>query len=144
QESERVIKAALNAGDKAIPKDLLQRASCIGVFPDLKKTAFIAAGGLASGVFSCRQEDGTMGPPAFFSIAGGSSGWRWDGKEADLVLLILNEEGVKHLLRESLTIGVDVPAAAGPVGPSAGAAADAQTNAQILSWSHSRGAFLGV
>src|SRR5436309_491000 len=142
--AEEVLRMSPTATDKGIPKELLERAECIGVFPGLKKAAFVVGGEFGRGVFTCRQEDGAMGAPAFFTIGGGSFGWQFGGEEADLVLLIMNENGVKHLLRDKFTLGGEASAAAGPVGRTAEASTDAEMHAEILSWSRSRGIFLGV
>jgi lipid-binding SYLF domain-containing protein len=144
QDAQAVIEAAVNAPDGGIPRDLLSKAECVGVFPDIKKAAFVVGGEWGRGVFTCRQSDGTMGAPAFFTIGGGSVGWQWGGQEADLVLLIMNKDGVSHLLEDKFTLGGEAAAVAGPVGRSATAATDAQLNAQILSWSRSKGLFLGA
>jgi lipid-binding SYLF domain-containing protein len=85
-----------------------------------------------------------MGAPAFFTIGGGSFGWQFGGQQADLVLLIMNDNGVKRLLQDKFTLGGEASAAAGPVGRTAQASTDAQMHAEILSWSRSRGVFLGV
>jgi lipid-binding SYLF domain-containing protein len=142
--SEQVLKETVNAPDKGIPKELLERAECVGVFPGLTKGAFIVGGEFGRGVVTCRQKDGKMGPPAFFSIGGPSVGWQFGGKQADLVLLIMNQTGVEHLLKDHFTIGGEISAAAGPVGRTGEAATDMQLHAQILSWSRSRGLFLGA
>jgi len=142
--AEEVLRMSATAPDKGIPKELLGRAECIGVFPGLKKAAFVVGGEFGRGVFTCRQEDGAMGAPAFFTIGGGSFGWQFGGQEADLILLIMNEHGVKHLLQDKFTLGGEASAAAGPVGRTAQAATDAQMHAEILSWSRSRGVFLGA
>ncbi len=143
-EAEQVIKASVSAPDKGIPKELFERAECIGTFPGLKKAAFIVGGEGGRGVFTCRQKDGTMGAPAFFTMGGPSIGWQAGVQEADIVLLIMNQEGVKKLLQDKFTIGAEASAVAGPVGRTAQAATDAQLHAQILSWSRSRGVFLGA
>jgi lipid-binding SYLF domain-containing protein len=143
-DAQKVIEASVNAPDGGIPRDLLAKAECVGVFPDIKKAAFVVGGEWGRGVFTCRQADGTMGAPAFFNIGGGSVGWQWGGQEADLVLLIMNENGVKHLLEDKFTLSGEAAAVAGPVGRTAKAATDAQLHAQILSWSRSRGLFLGA
>ena len=142
--AEDVLKMSTTAPDKGIPKGLLGRAECIGVFPAVKKAAFVVGGEFGRGVFTCRQKDGTMGAPAFFTIGSGSFGWQFGGKEADLVLLIMNENGVRHLLQDKFTLGGEVSAVAGPVGRTAEAATDAQLHAEILSWSRSRGIFVGA
>ena len=143
-ESEAVLKAAVTAPDKGIPKELLEKAECIGVFPGLTKGAFVVGGEYGRGVFTCRRKDGSMGAPAFFSIGGGSIGWQFGGEQADVVLLIMNEGGVKRLLQDKFTFGGEASAVAGPVGRTAQAATDAQMHAEILSWSRSRGVFLGI
>jgi lipid-binding SYLF domain-containing protein len=143
-EAAQVLTASVTAPDRGIPKELLERAECVGVFPDVKKAAFVVGGEYGKGVFTCRKTDGTMGAPAFFTIGGGSLGWQFGGEVADVVVLIMNQDGVKHLLEDRFTIGGAASAVAGPVGRTAKAATDAQLHAQILSWSRSRGAFIGA
>lgn len=144
QDAEQVLRASVSAPDKRIPKELLERAECIGVFPGVKKGAFIVGGEFGRGVFTCRQPNGTMGAPAFFKMGGPSIGWQWGGQSTDLVLLIMNETGMRHLLQDKFTLGGQAAAVAGPVGRTAHAATDIQLHAEVLSWSRSRGAFLGV
>ena len=142
--AEEVLTTSVRAPDKGIPKELLERAECIGVFPGIKKGAVVVGGEFGHGVFTCRDKSGMMGTPAFFSLGAGSVGWQFGGQSADLVLLIMNPEGINHLLKDKFTLGGDAAAAAGPVGRTARAATDAQLHAQILSWSRSRGVFLGA
>jgi SH3 domain-containing YSC84-like protein 1 len=143
-DAETVLRASATAPDKGIPRGLLERAECIGVFPGLTKGAFVVGGEFGRGVFTCRRKDGSMGAPAFFTIGGGSFGWQFGGQQADLVLLIMNENGVRHLLQDKFTLGGEAAAVAGPVGRTAQAGTDAQMHAEILSWSRSRGIFLGA
>ncbi len=144
RDAEMVLRMSATAPDKGIPRHLLERAECIGVFPGLTKGAFVVGGEFGHGVFTCRLKDGTMGAPVFFTMGGGSFGWQFGGEQADLVLLIMNEDGVKHLLQDKFTLGGEASAVAGPVGRTAEAATDAQMHAEILSWSRSRGIFLGA
>jgi SH3 domain-containing YSC84-like protein 1 len=144
QEAEKVVQNAVTAPDKGIPKDLLQKAECVGVFPEVKKGAFVVGAEFGRGVFTCRRADGSMGAPAFFSVGAGSVGYQVGASETDLVLLIMNKEGVKHLLQDHFTLGGEAAVAAGPVGRASEAATDAQLHAQILTWSRSRGLFAGV
>jgi len=144
QRAEAVLKASLEAPDKGIPQSALEKAECVGVFPDVKKGAFVVGGSGGAGVFTCRDKSGTMGAPAFFKIGGGSVGWQFGGQETDLVLLVMNDAGMSHLLKDRFKIGAEATATAGPVGRTAQAATDAQMHAQILSWSRSQGAFLGA
>src|SRR5262245_39433756 len=143
-EANLVLQAAVSAPDKGIPRELLEKAECVGVFPDVKKAAFVVGGEGGKGVFTCRGENGMMSAPAFFSMGGPSIGWQAGIREADLVLLIMNREGVNKLLQDHFKLGGEASAAAGPVGRTAQAATDAQLHAQILSWSRSRGLFAGV
>jgi lipid-binding SYLF domain-containing protein len=143
QAAEAALKASVTAPDKGIPKDLLEKAECVGVFPDVKKGAFIVGGEGGKGVFTCRKGNGMSGP-AFFKIGGPSIGWQAGFEEADLVLLIMNKEGVDKLLKDKFSIGGEASAAAGPVGRNTRAATDVLMHAQILSWSRSRGLFAGV
>lgn len=143
-QASEVLRAAVSAPDKGIPRDLLEKAECVGVFPGMKKGAFVVGGEFGRGVFTCRQPDGSMGAPAFFKMGGGSLGWQFGGESADVVLLVMNKTGVDHLLEDKFTIGGEASATAGPVGRTASAATDAQLHAQILSWSRTRGAFIGA
>jgi len=144
REAEEVLTAAITAPDKGIPKDLLEKAECVGVFPELKKGAVVVGAEFGRGVFTCRDSNGRMGAPAFFTMGGGSVGWQFGGSETDVVLLIMNKSGVEHLLEDKFAIGGDAAAVAGPVGRTAQAATDAQLHAQMLSWSRARGAFIGA
>jgi len=139
-----VVETLMATPDKSIPEDLLQRAECIGVFPGVAKGAFIIGGEYGRGVVSCRSADGRMDAPAFYSIGGGSIGFQIGGSSTDVVFLVMNPDGMKHLVADRFTIGGEASAAAGPVGRTAHAATDVQIQAQILSWSRSRGLFAGV
>jgi lipid-binding SYLF domain-containing protein len=143
-EAQQVLTEAVTAPDQGIPKELLEKAECVGVFPGLKKGAFVVGGEFGRGVFTCRENNGMMGAPAFFTLGSGSIGWQFGGESADVVLLIMNPSGVKRLLEDKFAIGGEASAAAGPVGRTATAQTDAQLHAQILSWSRTRGAFLGA
>ena len=139
-----VLTAAVSAPDKGIPKDLLERAECVGVFPGVKKAAFVVGGEGGKGVFTCRTSKGEMSPPAFFNMGGPSFGFQAGIEEADIVLLVMNQEGVSKLLTDKFKIGVDASAAAGPVGRNTQASTDILMHAQILSWSRARGLFAGI
>jgi SH3 domain-containing YSC84-like protein 1 len=144
KDSVVVLDALASAPDKGIPQELLAKAECILVFPNVTKAAFIVGGKGGHGVASCRQPDGTMGSTAFYTIGGGSIGWQAGIQQADLVMLVMNEGGMNHLLSDKFTIGGEATATAGPVGRTAQASTDAQMHAQILSWSRSQGLFLGA
>jgi lipid-binding SYLF domain-containing protein len=142
-DAQAVLQASVEAPDKGIPKELLEKAECVGVFPNVKKGAFVVGGEGGKGVFTCRTKDG-MSAPAFFNLGGPSVGWQAGFEEADIVLLVMNPEGVNKLLMDKFKIGVDASAAAGPVGRNAQASTDILMHAQILSWSRARGLFAGI
>jgi lipid-binding SYLF domain-containing protein len=143
-ESMTVLNDLASAPDKGIPQELLGKADCILIFPSVTKGAFIVGGKGGHGVASCRQPVGKMGSVAFYTVGGASVGFQIGGQSADVVMLIMNEGGVNHLLADKFTIGGEATATAGPVGRTAQAATDAQLHAQILSWSRSRGLFVGA
>jgi len=131
--------------DRSIPQDLLNKSQCIVLVPGLKKGGFVLAAKYGRGFVSCRQASGLgWGPPAAVRIEGGSIGFQIGVSSTDYVLLIMNERGMKKLLTSKFTIGADASVAGGPVGRTASAQTDAMITAEILSWSRSRGAFVGV
>jgi SH3 domain-containing YSC84-like protein 1 len=130
--------------DKAIPQSLLDKSACIVLVPGLKKGAFIVGGKYGRGFALCRANGEGWGPPAAVDIEGGSFGLQVGFASSDVVLLIMNERGMKRLATSKFTIGGEATAAAGPVGRDATAQTDALLTAEILSWSRSRGIFAGV
>ena len=129
--------------DKSIPRDLLNRAQCIVVVPDMKKAAFIVGGQYGNGFAMCRAE-GRWSAPAPVRLAGGSFGLQLGADSTDIVLLAMNERGMQRLLSDKFKIGADASAAAGPVGRDATASTDVLMKAEMLSWSRTRGLFAGV
>jgi SH3 domain-containing YSC84-like protein 1 len=149
EEAERARKAAMafkeimGAPDNAIPQELLDRANCVAVFPSVKKGGFVVGGQYGKGLISCRR-GGAWTAPAYFTIGGGSFGLQIGAQAVDLVLLIMNSDGVDGLLKDKFEIGAGASAAAGPVGRNASASTDVLLKAQILSYSRSRGLFAGL
>jgi SH3 domain-containing YSC84-like protein 1 len=143
--SADVLKDMMNAGDKGIPQDLLNRASCVVVVPNMKKGGFIWGAKYGRGYAMCRKQGGVgWTAPAGVRIEGGSFGLQIGGSEADVVLLINGDKGMKHLLDDKFTLGANANVSAGPVGRDASAQTDAALHAEILSYSRSRGAFAGI
>ena len=135
----------MSTPDRAIPQDLLEKAPCIVLVPDLKKGAFVVGGKYGRGFAICRVPGGTgWGPPAAIRIEGGSIGFQIGVSSTDVVMLIMNERGMKKLSSSKFTIGADATAAAGPVGRDAAAQTDAFMTAEILSYSRSKGLFAGI
>ena len=139
----RVFDEIMATREKSIPRDLLDRAEAVAVFPGVLKGGFIVGGRGGSGVIS-RRVAGGWSAPAFFDLGGGSIGLQIGVASTDYILLFMNERAVDSLLSDKFEIGGEGSAAAGPVGRSASASTDARMNAQILSYSRSRGAFAGL
>lgn len=135
----------MDAPDKSIPQDLLNKSQCIVLVPGLKKGAFGFGGKYGRGFSLCRAASGQgWGPPAAIRIEGGSFGLQIGFSSSDVILLVMNERGMKKLVSSKFTIGGEATAAAGPVGRNATAQTDALLTAEILSWSRSKGLFAGV
>ena len=144
-ESSLVLGEIMNAGDKAIPADLLERAQCVGIVPNLKRAGFIVGAKYGKGVLTCRTNNGAgWSGPSTFIIEGGSVGFQIGVGETDLIFIVKNETGMHSLEKDKFQFGGDASAMAGPVGRSATAETDAMMHAEILSWSRSRGVFAGV
>ena len=139
----RVFEQIMGTREKSIPKDLLDKAEAVAVFPGVLKGGLIVGGRGGSGVISRRVANG-WSAPAFFDLAGGSVGLQIGVASTDYILLFMNDHAVESLLSDKFEIGGEGSAAAGPVGRSASASTDAKLNAQILSYSRSKGAFAGL
>ena len=143
QEAARVFTEIMAAPDKAIPKDLLDKAEAVAVFPNVIKAGFIVGGRGGSGVIS-RRVRGGWSAPAFFNLGGGSVGLQIGASKTDYVMLIMNEEGIRGLMEDKFELGGEMGVAAGPVGREAAASTNITLDAGILSYSRSKGLFAGV
>src|SRR5579872_6821459 len=128
--------------DKGVPKDVLDHAKCVAVIPKLIKGAFVVGGEHGDGVATCRTSNGNWSSPAPFAVSGVSWGPQIGGKSTDLMMFIMNDEGMNGLMRGHIKLGADVSAAAGPVGRTA--SAEAGYKAGVLTYSSSKGAFIGA
>jgi SH3 domain-containing YSC84-like protein 1 len=145
QTAAEAFKEVMGIPDKAIPQDLLEKAQCIVIIPDLKKGAFIVGGKYGRGFVSCRKKDGVgWSAPGSVRIEGGSVGFQIGGSEMDVFMLVMNDRGMDRLLSDKFTLGADATVAAGPVGRVAQAETDARMTAEILAWSRARGLFAGI
>ena len=147
QASYDVLREVLEAPDKGIPHDLLDKAKCVIVVPSMKKGAFIVGASYGRGVMVCRSgEDftGAWGAPAMFALEGGSFGFQAGGQETDYVILVMNDKGAKSVMSSKVKLGGEASIAAGPVGRTSSAETDVAMNAEMLSWSRSKGVFGGV
>jgi lipid-binding SYLF domain-containing protein len=143
QKAAQVFKEIMNTPDQGIPSELLESAKCIAIIPGDKKFAFVFGGSYGRGVATCRTEHG-WSAPMFVAIDGGSVGYQIGGSSTDIVMLFMNDHALQSLLKDKFKLGADASVAAGPVGRSAAASTDLKLNAEILSYSRSKGAFAGV
>lgn len=138
-------KEVMGIPERSIPQELLAKAECVIIVPDLKKGAFIVGGQYGKGFASCRNENGVgWSAPGSVRIEGGSFGLQIGGSETDVFMLIMNKKGMDRLLKSKFTLGGEASAAAGPVGRTTQAETDAAMTAEILTWSRSRGLFAGI
>jgi lipid-binding SYLF domain-containing protein len=138
-----VLDEIMTAPDKGIPEEVLGSAQCIAVVPSLLKGGFVVGAAYGKGVVTCRAQKG-WSAPAFFRVEGGSFGLQIGGQAVDLVMLVMNDNGMRNLLSSKFKIGADASAAAGPVGRHAEAATDWKMRAELLTYSRARGLFAGI
>ncbi len=140
-----VFTEIMGTPDKGIPQELLENCQCIVIVPGMKKAAFVVGGDYGRGFMLCRHASGLgWSAPAGVKVEGGSVGFQIGGSETDVIMLVMNKRGAEKLLSSKFTLGADAAVAAGPVGRTASADTDAKFHAEILSYSRSRGIFLGV
>lgn len=143
EKASTVFRQIMRAPDKSVPRDVLDRAECVAVFPQVLKAGFVVGARGGRGVASCRTRQG-WSAPAFFNLRGGSVGLQIGAQSTDFVLLFMNKNGLNRLMGDKFEIGGDASAAAGPVGRQAGASTNIRMDAEILSYSRSRGLFAGL
>ncbi len=143
QAATDTIQQIMSVPDKAVPNKIAQQATCIGVIPGMKKGAFIFGAEYGRGLVTCRTGHG-WSAPVFITLGGGSFGFQLGGESTDVVLVAVNDKGFQDLLKSKFKIGGDAAAAAGPVGRNSQAATDWKLNAELLTYSRSKGLFAGV
>jgi lipid-binding SYLF domain-containing protein len=143
QAAADVLNDIQRAPDKGIPQDVLRSAECVAVVPSMLNGGFIFGGKYGRGLASCRTPKG-WSSPAFFKVEGGSFGFQAGGQAVDLVMLIMNKDGMKHLLSSQFELGADASVAAGPVGRDTAGNTDWKMRAEVLTYSRARGLFAGV
>ena len=143
QAAADVLNEIQAAPDKGIPQEVLGSAECVAVVPSMLKGGFIVGAKYGRGLASCRTPKG-WSAPAFFVVTGGSFGFQIGGQAVDLVMLIMNKDGMKHLLSSEFELGADASVAAGPVGRHAEGNTDWKMRAEVLTYSRARGLFAGL
>lgn len=145
QRSAQVVREIMAAPDKGVPEDLLDKAVCVGVVPAEKKFAFGVGASYGRGALVCRHGGtGAWGAPSMIIMSGGSFGFQIGGESTDVLFIVMNPDGARKLIQDSVKLGADASVAAGPVGRTSAGATDLQMHAQILSYSRARGLFAGI
>lgn len=141
--AKTVLDQIMAAQDKSIPRNILAQATCVGIVPSFIKGAFVFGAQYGQGVVTCRTGHG-WSAPVFIRMAGGSFGFQAGGQATDLVLVAVNDRGFQDLLKNKFKIGADAAASAGPVGRNTQAATDWKMGAELLTYSRSKGLFVGI
>ena len=144
QKSMDVLRALTNVPEDGIPKEILERAEGIIVIPNLVKGGFIIGAKHGKGIVSAKNRAGGWSSPAVVKMTGGSIGWQIGIESVDLVLVVMNKNGIEQMLQDKFNFGGELAVAAGPVGRNAQAGTNAQVNAGILAYSRSKGLFAGA
>jgi lipid-binding SYLF domain-containing protein len=139
----KVLAEIMGTPDKAIPDKIMREAKCIAVVPSMVKVAVGFGGNHGKGVATCRTAHG-WSAPAPITITGGSWGLQLGGQAIDLVMVVMNDQGMQHLLSSHFKLGADASAAAGPVGRDTAADTDVKMRAEVLTYSRARGLFAGI
>ncbi len=145
KDATEVMHEIMNTPDKGIPNDLLDKARCAVIIPGMKSGGFIVGAKYGRGFAVCRHASNNgWGAPAAYRAEGGSFGFQIGAQNTDVVMLVMSERGMRRLLESKFTLGGEASVAAGPIGRKAEALTDLQLQADILSWSRTRGAFAGI
>jgi lipid-binding SYLF domain-containing protein len=146
QSAATVLDEIMSAPDKGVPEEILRSAKCVAVVPSMLKGGFVVGAAYGRGVATCRTPDAPAkwSAPAFFRVEGGSFGLQIGAQAVDLVMLIMNENGMRALLSSKFKVGADASAAAGPVGRHAEGMTDWKMRAEVLTYSRARGVFAGL
>ncbi len=143
QSAAKVLDEIMATPDKGIPQDVFASAKCVAVVPSMIKGGFIVGGRYGRGVATCRTPKG-WSAPAPFTVAGGSWGLQFGGEAVDLVMLVMNQQGMDNLLSSKFKLGAEGSVAAGPIGRQAEGSTDWKMKSQVLTYSRARGVFAGL
>jgi len=145
QQAADVMNEIMGTPEKGIPTDLLKKAVCVGIIPSEKKFALGIGGSYGGGALVCRRGGtGAWGGPSMFTVGGANVGFQLGGEATDFVLVVMNPKGAEKLVQSKAKLGTDASVAGGPVGRTAEGATDLQLQAEILTYSRSRGLFAGI
>jgi lipid-binding SYLF domain-containing protein len=150
--SDRVTAAGqvfrdLSNATSGLPINVLNKADCVIILPSVKKAAFVVGAQYGKGVMVCRSGarfNGPWGAPIMMQSSGGSFGLQAGGQATDFVILVMNDDGARSVMKGRAKLGAETSIAAGPVGRNAEASTTATMQAQMLSYSRAQGVFAGV
>lgn len=141
--SVKVLKDFVEMKEK-IPQQLLEITQGIIVIPKLINAGFVVAGKRGKGIAIVKNESGTWSDPVFITLTGGSVGFQAGIQSVDLVLIFKNRETLEKIGKGSFTLGGDISVTAGPVGRNSTASTDYKMEAEVYSYSRSKGLFAGI
>jgi SH3 domain-containing YSC84-like protein 1 len=144
QDAAKVLNELTQAPDKGIPDEVFKSAKCVAVIPSMLKGGFIFGAKHGRGVATCRLPNGDWSAPAFFTITGGSWGAQIGVEDVQLVIMVMNEQGMRHLLQDKFQMEGSAAAAVGPVGRNASAGTDWKLETDFLTYSRAKGLFAGI
>ncbi len=143
-QSAQILRNIMQIPEKSIPIKLLRNAKALAIIPHVIKVGFVVGGRFGKGVLMVRQKNGYWSSPCFINLTGGSIGWQIGAQATDIILVFKTRRGVDGIVSGKFTLGANVAVAAGPVGRNASASTDAMLNAEIYSYSRSKGLFAGA
>src|SRR5579884_434186 len=144
QSATKTLEDIMKTPDKGIPEEVMEGAKCVAVVPSLLKGGFVFGAKHGRGVASCKLPNGSWSAPAFFTITGGSWGAQIGVEDVSLVMMVMNDDGMRHLLQDKFEINGAASASAGPVGRRASAGTGWKFNSEILTYSRAHGLFAGI
>lgn len=149
KETERVEKSSAVIHDfskmkESIPSELLNQAQGIIIIPHMINAGLAVGGKRGKGVAMVKMPGGVWSNPVFVTFTGGSIGLQIGVQAVDLVLVFKHKSTLTKMESGDFTIGGDISVAAGPVGRSSTASTDYKLEAEVYSYSRSKGLFAGL
>ena len=133
-----------NKMKERIPHELIAEYQGIIIVPHMINASFGVGGKRGKGIAMVKLADGKWSDPVFVTLTGGSIGFQIGVQSVDLVLVFRHKGVLTKVKNGDVTIGGDISAAAGPVGRSSSANTDYKLQAEVYSYSRSRGLFAGI
>lgn len=143
-ESATVVLSDFSKMKETIPSELLAVTQGIIIVPKLINAGFVVGGKRGKGIAMVKKADGSWSNPVFVTMTGGSVGAQIGVQSVDLVLIFKNAASLTSIKNSSFTLGGDLSVAAGPVGRSSTASTDYKLEAEVYSYSRSKGLFAGI